>query len=186
MSRLPTVPCTGWMGRAEWFEPDDGPLGSPRQSAPGRPRPPVVAPPEHRLMPQNAVLELQRIGGVRCGDTVLLPAGYEGWVVASYNVTGAPTLGRDGCKVLIRIPESGRISTSSHRASGYGIDRFYYLSAQEKRMRLPIEADGCGDQTCVQAFQYYSDANQTAIFSVGPQSKIDEYPRPKVEVRRSG
>src|SRR5437870_5068230 len=64
--------------------------------------------------------------GVRHGDRVLIPKGYEGWVVIRYGIPDAKALERRDGKVLIPIPESGKLSTSSDLVFGYGVDDYLF------------------------------------------------------------
>lgn len=114
---------------------------------------------------------------LRRGDIVLLPKGFEGWVVIRYKVTGRPMLAHEGVRNLIRVPVSGEFSTSSTRATGYGVDTYYFVGADGKRQRLPTEAEDCQRQeVCIRQFQLFSSPSAATRFFVGNREDLSRLP----------
>lgn len=117
--------------------------------------------------------------GVRWGDVILLPDNFEGWVTIKYDVPEAAALGRDGRKILIQVPPSGALLTSSDRAIGYGLDEYYFVGSDGHRLRLPTEAEGCVPaEVCVQHFRFYSSPAKVSVFFVGKAGSMARYPYP--------
>jgi uncharacterized protein DUF6843 len=120
--------------------------------------------------------------GVRRGDDVLLPSGFEGWVLIHYEVSGRPELERDGFRNVIRVSESGAISTSSTRAVGYSSDAYYFVDSGGKRQPIRNWNEECkADEVCVQQFQIFSSPSMTTRFFVGRKANRSRYPQPNVE-----
>jgi len=118
--------------------------------------------------------------GVRAGNVVLLPAGFEGWVVVHYEVSGSPPFGREGVKTLIQIPPAGSVFSSSTRSRGYGLDEYYFVGPEGKRIRVKSEDDGCTDQeTCVRKFQFFFTPTKFTRFFVGKKQDLSHYPIPE-------
>lgn len=66
-----------------------------------------------------------------------LPNGYEGWIYTRWNAAGCPPLGaRDGY-LVIDVPSSGVVCTSSPLEEGIASDRFVYVSADGKETEIP-------------------------------------------------
>jgi len=120
--------------------------------------------------------------GVRAGNIVLIPSGFEGWVVIRYEVPGESSLGREGAKTMLRVPVSGSLITSSDMPRGYGIDEYYFVGADGKRTPIQNEPEGCKDQDvpCVQQFEFVTSPVKVTIFFVGKKPNLARYPKPKV------
>jgi hypothetical protein len=84
--------------------------------------------------------------GVRAGNVVLIPMGFEGWVVIRYDMPGEPAFAHEGAKTLVKVPQQGSLSTSSDRPNGYGLDEYYFVEADGQRVRIQSDAEGCRDQ----------------------------------------
>jgi hypothetical protein len=120
--------------------------------------------------------------GVRAGNVVLLPEDFEGWIVIRYNVSGADALEREGIKVVIKVLMSGAISTSSERASGYGLDAYYFVDANGRRRPIPSEADGCkNDERCARQFQFFTSPSTITVFFVGTKQALFQSSPPVVQ-----
>ena len=120
--------------------------------------------------------------GVRAGDIVLLPTGFEGWVMVHYEISGRSAFEREGGKTLIRVPASGSVSSSNERPTGYGIDEYYFVGPEGKRMRIQSDDKGCvGQEPCVQQFQYFSSPAMVTRFFVGKKENLSRYPMPEVK-----
>lgn len=115
--------------------------------------------------------------GVRRGDTIVIPAEYEGWVQIHYQVGGSPELRREGGANLIVVPGSGIVKTGSVRSPGYGQDHYFLADAGGVRTEIPSDG-GQKDGRSVSGFQYFSSPAQVTIFFVGDARKIDAYKRP--------
>jgi hypothetical protein len=119
--------------------------------------------------------------GVRAGNVVLFPMGFEGWVMVHYEVSGAPAFEREGGKTLIRVPSSGSVSSSNERPTGYGLDEYYSVAPGGKRLRLQSEDKGCrSEELCVQQFQFFSSPSKVTRFFVGQKENLGRYPMPEV------
>jgi hypothetical protein len=118
--------------------------------------------------------------GVRAGNVVLLPMGFEGWVAIRYDVPAGTALEREWAKTLIRVPRSGVVSCRSRRSSGYGIDEYYFVTTDGLRRRVPTDAHGCSEQeACVQLFQFFFSPTTTTLFFVGKRANVPLYRRPE-------
>ena len=119
--------------------------------------------------------------GVRAGNVVLIPTGFEGWVVVRYDVAGAPALDHEGAKTLVRVPDSGSVSTGSDRSNGYGIDDYYFVGPDGNRVKIQSDAEGCKEQEpCVQQFEFVTSPAKVTTFFIGPKQDLARYPKPKV------
>jgi hypothetical protein len=119
--------------------------------------------------------------GVRAGNVVLIPMGFEGWVVIHYDIPREPAFDHEGAKTLVKVPESGSLSTSSNRPNGYGIDEYFFVAADGKRVRVQNEAEGCNDQEpCIQQFEFVTSPTKMTMFFVGKKPDVARYPKPKV------
>lgn len=119
--------------------------------------------------------------GVRGGDVVLLPVNFEGWVVIHYEDPSGTPLETEGARTLIRVPPSGVVRTSSPRAEGYGLDKYYFVASNGSRVRVQHEAEGCEDQgACVQQFEFISSPTKTTVFFVGEKGNLGRYRRPEL------
>lgn len=77
-------------------------------------------------------------GQPRGADEFLIPQGYKGEVVVSYNVDGAPALKADQGIYINKIGPDGKLETSTKNESSFprGEDRFYYVDAQGTKTEL--------------------------------------------------
>jgi hypothetical protein len=92
------------------------------------------------------LLCLLTLGGCeqrRRPDRFLIPAGYFGWVEVEHGVTNAPLLPIEDRCFLIKIPQSGRVQTSTPMAYGWAKDEYYY-EAEGQRQLLPSTGSGGG------------------------------------------
>jgi hypothetical protein len=118
--------------------------------------------------------------GIRRGDVVLLPNGFEGWVVIRYEVSNTPVLEREGFRNVVRVPTSGEFSTNSKRAVGYGFDTYYFVDVAGKRQRIRAWDEHCERQeVCVQQFQLFSSPSIATIFFVGKKDDVPRHPKPE-------
>lgn len=116
--------------------------------------------------------------GVRRGDTVIIPASYEGWVQIHYEVKGSPELPKEGWNNLIVVPSSGIVKTGSVRAPGYGQDHYFLIDASGVRTEIPSVYGREADGRAVSGFQYFSSPTRAVIFFVGDGKKMVNYKRP--------
>jgi hypothetical protein len=108
--------------------------------------------------------------------------GFEGWVMIHYETSGGQAFEREGGKTLIRIPPSGAVSSSSERPTGYGLDEYYFVGPEGKRLRIQSEEKGCTSQEpCVQQFQYFSSPVKVTRFFVGKKDDLLQHPMPEVK-----
>lgn len=77
-------------------------------------------------------------GQPRGADAFLIPQGYKGEVVVSYNVDGAPELQLEEGYYVNKIGTDGKLQTSTKNESSFprGEDKFYYVDAQGKKTEL--------------------------------------------------
>jgi hypothetical protein len=74
------------------------------------------------------------VRGARTPAVHLIPDGYTGWVEAAYGVAGAPPLPVEDGKRILRYDGSGRLETSSEFEEGWGVDSYYYVAGDERRL----------------------------------------------------
>lgn len=119
--------------------------------------------------------------GVRAGNVVLIPMGFEGWVVIRYQVPNAPSFDHEGVKTLVKVPESGSLSSSSDRPNGYGVDEYYFVAGDGRRVRIQSDVEGCKDPApCVQQFEFITGPIKATLFFVGKKADLSQYPKPRV------
>jgi len=77
-------------------------------------------------------------GQPRGADAFLIPQGYKGEVVVSYNVDGAPELQVEEGYNVHKIGPDGKMQTSTKNENSFprGEDKFYYVDAQGKKTEL--------------------------------------------------
>jgi hypothetical protein len=69
------------------------------------------------------------------GDTArrslkfLIPEGYSGWVRVEFGVSGEPVLPLEGGQVVIKIPATGSLKTSSPEQFGWARDTYAFYSS---------------------------------------------------------
>lgn len=76
-------------------------------------------------------------------ERYLIPAGYVGWVEVEYSVPNAPPLPIEDNSFLIRVPQSGRVRTSTPIEYGWAKNEYYY-DVNGQRQRLPLTGWGGG------------------------------------------
>lgn len=119
--------------------------------------------------------------GVRAGNVVLIPTGFEGWVVIRYQIPNAPSFDHEGAKTLVKVPESGSLSSSSDRPNGYGVDEYYFVAGDGQRVRIQSDAEGCNDPApCIQQFEFITSPIKATLFFVGKKQDLPQHPKPKV------
>jgi len=64
----------------------------------------------------------------------LVPDGYTGWVEAAYGVPGAPPLPVEEGQRVFRYDEHGKLETSSEFEEGWGVDSYFYVSGETRRL----------------------------------------------------
>ena len=64
----------------------------------------------------------------------LVPDGYTGWCEAHYGVVGAPPLPVEDGKRVFRYDENGRLETSSEFEEGWGVDSYFYVAGDQRRL----------------------------------------------------
>jgi len=62
-----------------------------------------------------------------------IPDDYTGWVIVEYAVPGAPALPEQRGERVIRLPESGKLRTSSPQTTGIVHNRFYFVDGTGTR-----------------------------------------------------
>jgi hypothetical protein len=66
-----------------------------------------------------------------------IPDGYEGWIYTRWNASSCPPLvARDGF-LVIEVPPSGIVCTSSALTEGVASDRFVYVSNRGTETEIP-------------------------------------------------
>ena len=118
--------------------------------------------------------------GVRRGDTILIPAEFEGWVQIHYRVSGAPELQLRGGTNLIEVPNSGIVKTSSSRSPGYGQDHYFSTDSLGGRVEIPSDGSSKSGRS-VSGFLYFSSPAQVTIFFVGEPNRMSLYQQPTPE-----
>ena len=86
-----------------------------------------------------------------------LPAGYDGWIMISYGVEGAPPLPMvDGIQ-QIQVPDSGILLTSSPLEIGWRRDRYFWVEADGTQREVPqITQQEAGPAIHLHQHQYLS------------------------------
>lgn len=74
----------------------------------------------------------------RRAEKYVIPSGYVGWVRVKYNSVGAPPLPLENGYLLLVIPASGVLKTSSLMGDGWGTDEYYQIDKRGQRIRLDI------------------------------------------------
>lgn len=72
----------------------------------------------------------------RRAEKYIIPPGYVGWIRVKYSSAGAPPLPLEDGYLLLVIPKSGVLKTSSPMGDGWGTDEYYQLDKQGKRIPL--------------------------------------------------
>ena len=71
----------------------------------------------------------------------LIPEGYTGWVRVEFEIPGAPPLPAEDGQIVLKIPPSGTLKTSSPEQYGWARDNYFYYSNNGVR---PISDSGPG------------------------------------------
>jgi hypothetical protein len=124
----------------------------------------------------------------------LIPRGYVGWVRVDFNVPNAPALPVEDGYYVFKIPETGRLQTSSDDGDGILKDQYFYV-CDDIKIRLSING-GSGQSKIWGDFMgpaYLSDEvpYKFRYFFVGPleEYKKHEYGgenRGKIELGEDG
>ncbi len=69
----------------------------------------------------------------------LIPEGYTGWVHVEFEIPGAPALPAEDGQIVLKIPPSGTLKTSSPEQYGWARDNYFYYSNNGVR---PISDSG--------------------------------------------
>ena len=85
----------------------------------------------------------------REGKKYYLPEKYRGWVCITYEKEGAPPLDIEGDALIIKIPENGRLETSSRATIAYSegyyvptYSHYYYYSDKGSREAKTLALGG--------------------------------------------
>lgn len=105
----------------------------------------------------------------------LIPEGYVGWVRVDFYVQGAPALPIEEGYYVIKVPDTGRLSTSSPDMLARG-DEYYYYS-DDTKYRLAVNS-----QSPVRMIQDqfmgpppgYSTPKPYRYFFVGPREEYEK------------
>jgi len=74
----------------------------------------------------------------------VLPARFTGWVTVTFEVAGAPALPFEGDAQLVRVPSSGKVSTSSPLSTG--TRRFWAEGSDWQRTALDEPTESTPEQ----------------------------------------
>ena len=97
----------------------------------------------------------------RTPDRWQLADRYVGWVVVQYENPNCPPLALAGGYNILRIPESGRLCTSSRQPDGEAFDRFEYVKSDGGIEEIDQRSMVWGGKT--------SSAHRTFVFVGGEQ-----------------
>jgi hypothetical protein len=112
---------------------------------------------------------------------VLIPKGYEGWVVIRYLMPDAPALEKEDGRVLIRIPATGTLSTSSDLADGYAVDEYWFLDSDGGREKITDGTSCTGTEPCIHGKVYFSQPIRATRFFVGKKDNLAKYSEPEIK-----
>jgi hypothetical protein len=68
------------------------------------------------------------------------PSGFKGWVVIKYEDPSCPQLLEQGVFYVVRVPESGRVCTSTGHDNRWIYYQFEYVYPNGKRESLPLRS----------------------------------------------
>jgi hypothetical protein len=114
----------------------------------------------------------------RPGDRVLIPEGFEGWVVVLYGIPGQPELRLENGKNVLTIPPSGKARTSSKRDSGWASDEYLFVGPTGSKKKIPIDGNGCDRKACISELRFYGSPHQATVFFVGLATNRPRYHEP--------
>ena len=110
----------------------------------------------------------------RTNRDYVLPQGYEGWVCIKYKVPGAPELPLQDGVLVITLPDSGYLETSSSLESGWGKDRFF-RGGHTPEQELPAYVDtDTGPRVYIHGrdAKYFSHEHLLAALPVGTDTLL--------------
>lgn len=70
----------------------------------------------------------------RMAQTHLVPDGFTGWVSVAYGIEGAPPLPVEDGHRVFRYDAQGKLETSSEYPEGWGVDDFFYVAGETRRL----------------------------------------------------
>ena len=120
---------------------------------------------------------------LRKTETLLIPENYIGWVRIEYAVAGQPPLPVEEASYIVLITASGFLRTSSQLETGWGNDRYYYVSTSGQRRELalaenPDHKEGMIRQRQVVNTGRTGEKEHTyVVFFVGPQLAFERAPK---------
>lgn len=65
-----------------------------------------------------------------------IPSGFKGWFIVQFENQSCPPLRSQGMFLVVSVPDSGRVCTSTHHANGLVYYQFYRVSSDGRRQRL--------------------------------------------------
>jgi hypothetical protein len=74
----------------------------------------------------------------------LIPQVYVGWIRIEYRVKNAPPLPQEGMYMIVKVPATGILKTSSVMGEGWAVDKYYYVTSKGVRQPLPLGLPGEG------------------------------------------
>jgi hypothetical protein len=102
-------------------------------------------------------------------DRYLFPAGYVGWVETTFGAPSAPALPIEDRFFLIRVPENGRVQTSTLMEYGWAKDEYYY---EDDGRRQALRSTGWGQGGMIWAGEIGSTGGRgTERFFVGTEAQ---------------
>ena|SRR2546425_1078438 len=66
------------------------------------------------------------------------PGGFKGWLVVRYEDPSCPPLGKQGVFLVVSVPPSGQVCTSTRHPDGWVYCRFEYVYPDGTRTSLPL------------------------------------------------
>lgn len=117
----------------------------------------------------------------RRGQDITLPEGFSGWACIEYEVTAAPPLTVVGGRYQIRVPESGKVRTSSQLEGGTAQDRVY-TTVDGRHTELQFYPGGVGQRVwAMQTLRCQASQGPERIFGaffVGDETDWRKQPSP--------
>jgi hypothetical protein len=109
-----------------------------------------------------------------------IPIGYKGWVVIQYENASCPSLPVRGIRLVVSVPGSGRVCTSTTAPQGYSHVRFEYLSPGGSRRSLSL---GSGSNPNGEAWLLsYSPDDKSEIDFIGSKAEMENSGSPPYQV----
>ena len=100
----------------------------------------------------------------------LIPEGYAGWVRIDFRVANAPPLPIEDGHYLFKIPNSGRLETSSDLEGGTATDQFFLYSG-DKRTELEFS----GDEIINEIWGFSYDRKEVRVANSEKRKVVAEY-----------